>query len=91
MITLDDIEDMSELTRAEIDALAEHENILEFDAALMGEYLMHKHHGPQKVNKMLSDDIRTALHNRDIAHARQLFAVLRNFISEHPNAARGAS
>lgn len=91
MITLDDIEDMSELTRAEIDALAEHENILEFDAALMGEYLMHKHHGPQKVNKMLSDDIRDALHNGDIVHARQLFAVLRNFISEHPDAARGAS
>ena len=44
MITLEDIEDISALTRAEIEALAEHERISDFDAALMGDYLMHVHH-----------------------------------------------
>lgn len=91
MITLDDIEDMSALTREEIDAVAEHENTSVFDATLMGEYLMHVHHGPQKVHEMLCDDIRAALHADDLPHARRLFAVLRGFLTEHPEAARGAS
>lgn len=89
MITLEDVEDMSALTRAEIDALAEHEHITAFNAALMGEYMMHVHHGPQKVHEMICDDIRAALHDDNIVHARELFAVLRGFLAEHPEAARG--
>lgn len=89
MISLDDIEDMSALTRAEIDALAEHEHLTTFDAALMGEYIMHVHHGPQKVHEMICDDIRAALHDDNLHHARALFAVLRGFLAEHPEAARG--
>lgn len=91
MITLDDVEDMCALTRAEIDALAEHEHTNEFDAAVMGDYLMHVHHGPQKVHQMICEDIRTALHKDDVPHARELFAVLRRFLSEYPEAARGVS
>jgi hypothetical protein len=91
MITLEDVEDMSALTREEIEALAEHEHITAFDAALMGDYLMHKHRGPQKVHVMICDDIRTALHAGDKTHARALFAVLRSFLAEHPDAARGVS
>ncbi len=90
MITLEDIEDMSTLTRAEIDALAEHEHISASDATLMGEYMMHAHHGPQKVHEMICDDIKTALHTGNLAHARELFAVLHGFLQEHPDAARGA-
>ena len=89
MITLEDVEDISALTRAEIEALAEHENISDFDAVLMGDYMMHTHHGPQKVHKMLCDDIRHALHKDNWVHARELFAVLRGFLKEHPDAARG--
>lgn len=89
MITLEDIEDMSALTREEIDAVAEHEKISTYDATLMGEYLMHAHLGPQKVHEMLCDDIREALHQDNVSHARELFAVLRVFMSEHPEAARG--
>ena len=89
MITLEDVEDMSALTRAEIDALAEHEHITAFNAALMGEYMMHVHHGPQKVHEMICNDIRAALHDDNIVHARELFAVLRGFLAEHPEAARG--
>ncbi len=91
MITLEDVEDMSALSREEIEALAEHEHITTFDAALMGDYLMHKHHGPQKVNEMICDDIRAALHEGNMDHARKLFAVLRGFLAEHPDAARGVS
>ncbi|MDU8943568.1 hypothetical protein [Ovoidimarina sediminis] len=90
MIALEDVEDMSALTRAEIDALAEHEHLTTFDATLMGEYLMHLHHGPQRVNEILCDDIRTALHDGNLLHARELYAVLRGFLADHPEAARGA-
>lgn len=89
MITLDDIEDMGALTRAEIEALAEHEHSDTISAALKGEYLMHVHHGPQTVHAMICDDIRTALHQDDLTHARALFAVLRDFLSTYPDAARG--
>ena len=90
MITLEDIEDMSALTRAEIDAVAEHENITTYDATLMGEYLIHVHHGPQKVHQMICDDIRDALHADNVQHARELFAVLQGFIADHPDAARAS-
>ncbi len=91
MITLDDIEDMTDLTRAEIDAIAEHEHMGEGDAALFGDYVLHIHHGPARVQQMICEDIRTALHRDDLPHARALFAVLRRFMAEHPDAARGAA
>lgn len=90
MITLDDIEDMTCLTRDEIAAVAEHEHLPELDAALLAEYTMHHAHGPQKVQQMICDDIRTALHRDEADHARALFAVLHHYISEHPEAVRGA-
>lgn len=90
MITLDDIEDMTDLSREEIAALAEHEHISEGNAALLGDYLMHMHHGPQRVQQMICEDIRAALHADDKAHARALFATLRQFMADHPEAARGA-
>lgn len=91
MITLEDIEDMSALTRDEIDALAEHEHLNKFDATLLGEYLMHVHSGPQKVHEMICEDIRDALHGDRLADARELFAVLRQFLAEHPEASRRAA
>ncbi|SIO44829.1 hypothetical protein SAMN05444722_2218 [Rhodovulum sp. ES.010] len=90
MISLDDIEDMTDLTREEIAAIAEHEHIPEADATLTGEYLMHIHHGPQTVQKMICEDIRDALHADDVAHAKALYAVLHRFVSDHPEAIRGS-
>ena len=90
MITLDDIEDMTSLTRAEIDAIAEHENLPLVSAATMGEYLMHHRKGPQAVQRMICEDIRDALHDDDLAHARTLFATLRQYIADHPEAQRGS-
>jgi hypothetical protein len=91
MITLDDIEDLTDLTRDEIAALAEHEHLGLVQASLLGNYLMHQHHGPQKVQAMICDDIRAALHADDVAHARALFITLRQFVAEHPEASRGVS
>jgi len=91
MITLDDIEDLTDLTRDEIAALAEHEHVGLMKASLMGDYLMHQHHGPQKVQEMICDDIREALHADNLPHARELFATLRQFMTDHPEAARGVS
>jgi hypothetical protein len=90
MITLEDVEDMSSLTRAEIEVLAEHAHLMALDATLKGEYMLHQHHGPQRLHQIICDDIRAALHADDLAHARALFAVLRGFLAEHPEAARGA-
>lgn len=91
MISLDDIEDMSDLTRAEIEAIAEHEHASVLDATLLGEYLMHSHQGPQTIHSMICDDIKAALRKDDLPHARALFAVLRGFLADHPEAARGAN
>ena len=90
MISLDDIEDMTCLTRDEIAAVAEHENLPDLDAACLADYTMQQHHGPQHVQQMICEDIRAALHKDDLAHARKLYTVLHHFLSEHPEAARGA-
>lgn len=90
MISLDDIEDMTCLTRAEIRALAEHDHTNELNAALLGDYLMQLHHGPQAVQKMICEDARTALHAGDLERARALFGTLQAFIARHPEAVRGA-
>ncbi|MRU16254.1 hypothetical protein FDP25_12500 [Roseovarius sp. A21] len=91
MITLDDIEDMTCLTREEISALAEHEHLPELNASLMGDYIMHLRKGPQTVQQMICEDIRDALHRDDLPHARDLYRVLHHFLETHPEAARGAS
>jgi len=91
MITLDDIEDMTCLTREEIDAVAEHEHLPEVSASLLAEYTMHQPHGPQKVQQMICEDVREALHRGDLAHARELYVVLHKFLSDHPEAVRGSA
>lgn len=90
MISLEDIEDMTCLSRAEIAAIAEHEHMPELNAAALGEYLMHLHKGPQQVQQMICEDVRTALHAGELEHARALFAVLRQFIADHPESVRGS-
>ena len=90
MINLDDILDMCSLTREEIDAVGEHEHVDGVNAAALADYMMHQDHGPQHVQQVICEDIRAALHADDVQHARELFAVLRHYISEHPEAVRGA-
>ncbi len=89
MINENDIIDMTCLTRAEIAAIAEHEHIGDVEAAELGEYLMHGHHGPQRVQQMICDDIREALHADDVARARALYQTLHAYLAVHPEALRG--
>ena len=70
MITPEEIVGMTDLTEEEVMAIAEHEHTTGVLAAGMVEYLMQRHGGPQAINRMLCEDIRTALHNDDVAHAR---------------------
>ncbi|MBS0124599.1 hypothetical protein [Thetidibacter halocola] len=90
MITVEDIVGMTDLTEAEVAALAEHEHLPDLDAAALGDYLMHIHHGPQKVQQMICEDIRAALHADNVEHARELYAVLHHFLADHPEAVRGS-
>lgn len=89
MINEHDIMDMCCLTRAQIAAIAEHDNIDPVSAAELGEYLMHIHHGPQKVQRMICEDIAQALHDDDLSKARGLYGALKQFLSDHPEALRG--
>lgn len=89
MINENDILDMTCLTRAEIEAIAEHAHVGEVAAAELGEYTMHLHHGPQRVQRMICEDIRAALHAGELAHARVLYRTLKEFLAAHPEALRG--
>jgi hypothetical protein len=89
MISPEEIVGMTDLTEDEVAAVAEHEHTTDVLAAGLVEYLMHRHGGPQAINRMICEDIRAALHADDLAHARQLYAVLKHFIATHPEAAQG--
>jgi hypothetical protein len=89
MITPEEIINMTDLTADEVAAIAEHEHTTGVLAASMAEYLMHKHGGPQTINRLICEDIRTALRADNVAHARELYAVLKHFIATHPEAAQG--
>jgi len=91
MISMDDIADMTDLTREEIAAIAEHESLPDVNAATLAQYLLHQAKGPQKIQQMICDDIRAALHQDDLVHARELYAVLHKFMADFPEAARGAA
>lgn len=89
MINEDDILDMTCLTRDQIAAIALHEHIDQVTAAELGEYLMHLHHGPQRVQQMICEDIAQALHSDDLPTARALYTALKGFLADHPEALRG--
>jgi hypothetical protein len=91
MINMHDIVDMTDLTEEEIAAIAEHEGLPDLNAAALADYMMHVRKGPQMVLRMISEDIRAALGRDDVQHARELYAVLHHFVSEHPDAVRGAA
>ena len=90
MISLEDMEDMCSLTREEIAQVAHHDHITEEAAVAEIERLMHEHGGPQALQGKLCEDIRAALHADDVREAKRLFAMLRGFLADHPEAVRGA-
>ena len=84
MISIEDCIAMCGLTREEVDAIAEHEHIDEFDAAALANHLMDREGGPRKIREMIHDDIRAALTHGNKDHARDLLMALRHFMHAHP-------
>lgn len=91
MITIEDCIGMSDLTREEIDAIAEHEHLTEIAAVSLADYMMHLPHGAERVREMIEDDIRAALARGSEGHAKELLAALRHFLATHPEARAGAA
>ncbi|WP_181708532.1 hypothetical protein [Chthonobacter rhizosphaerae] len=82
-VTRDDIVGMSDFTDEEIAAIAEHEDISDSAAAILGQYLLDEEHDPNAIRAMIKDDIRAALDRGDRAHAAALFAALHHFVATH--------
>jgi len=84
MITLEDCIALCGLSRDEVDAIAEHEHLPESAAAAFAAWLMQREEtGVPAISQMLRDDIRAAVDRGDHAHAAELIAALRHFLSEH--------
>src|SRR6188768_1775778 len=77
MISLEDCIAMCGLTEAEISAIAEHEHVPAIAAATLGQYLMHRPHGVDRIRQMIVEDIRAALGAGNKAHAALLMSALR--------------
>jgi hypothetical protein len=91
MLTLDDCIALSELTEAEIAAIAEHEHLPAIVAAELGSYLVHDPDGCPVLRRMIIDDIEAARQRGDIAHFLALKLVLKRFVEAHPNSRREPS
>ena len=89
MLNMHDIIDITDLTEDEVNAIAEHEGMPKLNAAALAQYVLAHHRGTAKVHDMICDDIRAALHHYDLGHAKDLFATLKHFIAEHPEAVHG--
>lgn len=86
MINMHDIIDITDLTEDEVTAIADHEGLPKLNAAALAQYVLAHHRGAAKVHDMICDDIRRALHSHDLGHAKDLYATLKHFIAEHPDA-----
>lgn len=89
MISIEDCIGLCGLTREEVDAIAEHEHLSEMAAAALADYLLHSESGPAIIRDMIRDDIRAALAAGNTLHAKELFAALRHFLHDHPEAQPG--
>jgi hypothetical protein len=84
MISFEDCIGLCGLTEAEIAAIAEH--VPEIAAAVLGQYLLHQQHGPERIRQMLVDDIRAAVGVSNAKHAADLASALRHLLTAYPEA-----
>ena len=87
MLSLEDLIGFCDLTPDEVHAIAEHEHVAETVAVVLGSCLLQSERGCEQIRDMLMDNLRTAVRQHDVPHARQLVSTLRHFLHEHPNAA----
>jgi hypothetical protein len=84
MITFEDCLALCELTEAEIDAIAEHQQLSETVALELGSCLVRGPDGALRIKQIIIDDIGAAQQRGDLAHAAHLKQTLRRFIEHHP-------
>jgi hypothetical protein len=84
VISFEDCIGLRGLTEAEIAAIAEHEHVPEIAAAIVGQYLLHQEHGPERIRQMIVDDPRSAVRNGNVKHAAQLASALHHLAASHP-------
>jgi hypothetical protein len=82
MLTLEDCIALSDLTRQEIDAIAEHQHLPATIAAEVGCCLVRRPDGRQTIRSMIRDDIEAARGRGDLRHSAELRVVLQDFV-EH--------
>jgi hypothetical protein len=90
MLTFEDCLALCELTEAEIDAIAEHEQVTETVAVAIGHYLIQQPHGQVLIRRMIVDDIAAAQERGDLVRAARLKQTLRRFIEGASNLEAGA-
>lgn len=83
MISLEDCIALCGLTETEIAAIAEHEHLPDIAAATLGQYMMNRPHGVDRIRQMIVDDIRAALGAGNKAHAAQLMSALRHLLTTY--------
>lgn len=84
MLSMEDCIALSELSEAEIEAIARHEHIPQIAAAEMGNYLIQSPSGEMRLRAMIVDDIREAQAKGDQARVLALKLVCRNYLESHP-------
>ena len=72
MISLEELIGFCDLTLDEIQVVAAHEHVAPAAAAVLGNYLLQSQRGRETIRDMLIAEIRTAVRQHDVAHARQL-------------------
>jgi hypothetical protein len=87
MISSEDLIGFCDLTPDEVQVVAEHEHVSQATAAVLGNYLLQSQSGCEQIRDMLMDEVRVAVRQHDVPHARQLASTLRHFLREHPDAA----
>ena len=85
MLTLKDCIALCDLTKDEVDAIAEHEHIPTIVAAELGSYLVHSEDGVPMIRRYIVDDIEAAMARGDEKRAKFLKLILWHFIQTHPN------
>ena len=84
MLSLEDCLALSELSEAEVLAIAHHERLPEIAAAELGSYLVRTPTGEMRIKSIIRDDIADAGARGDRGRELALKLLLREFVLRHP-------
>lgn len=83
MLSIEDCIALSELSKEEVAAIAEHEHVPDIVAAEIGSYLVQMPGGTACIRRYILDDIEAARNRRDFRRAAALKLVLHHFVKVH--------